>query len=157
MKRIKLTASYQEGDQITRKVMTILVTPNKEQDVFDFEAFVNSKADELKLAVINSNVDVLTWKDDEDVPTDKIAQMGTDVGNDLLVVTSPRLPDNNETMMVFCPVTMEKMIQSGRFAEIFKYIRNTYESLYWTGSGDHWDLIVYFKDGKTMRHAWPQS
>ena len=157
MKRIKLTASYQVGDQITRRVMTILVTPNKEQDVFDFEAFVNSKADELKLAVISSNVSVLTWDDGDDVPTDQISQMAVEVDTDLLVATCPRLPDSNETIMVFCPASMELFVRDGGFAGLFMEIRDIYESLYWSGSGDSWDLIVYFKDGKTMRHAWPQS
>jgi hypothetical protein len=152
MRRIKLTASYRHGDKIIQKVMMILVTPNKEQDVFDFEAFVNSKADELKLAVISSNVNVVTWTDD--VPTDKIAQISSETDEDSLVVTSPRLPDDNENIMVFCPTTMEKMIQSGKFAQIYKEVRDTYESMYWSGSGNVFDLIIYFKDGKTSRTQW---
>lgn len=154
MKRIKLTASYEENvhRNIIQKVMTILVTPNKEQDVFDFEAFVNTKADELKLVVISSNVDVITWTDD--VPTDKISQMATEVDKDLLVITSPKLPDDNENIMVFCPTTMEKMVQSGKFAQIYKEVRDTYESMYWSGSGNVFDLIINFKDGKTSRTRW---
>lgn len=152
MRRIKLTASYKDGDKITQKVVTILVTPNKEQDVFDFEAFVNSKADELKLAVISSNIDIITWTDD--VPTDKISQVSSEIDEDSLVVTSPRLPDDNENIMVFCPTTMEKMVQSGKFAQIYKEVRDTYESMYWSGSGNVFDLIIYFKDGKTSRTQW---
>ena len=154
MNRIKLTASYKHGSEITQQVMTILVTPNKEQDVFDFENFVNSKADELKLSVISSNVDILTWRDDEDVPTDKIAQMSGETDKDLLVVTSPRLPDDNENIMVFCPTTMEKMVQSGKFVQVYKEVRNTYESMYWSGVGNKYDLVIYFKDGKTSRTQW---
>lgn len=156
MKRLKLTASYQEGDKIVTKTMTVLVAPNKEQDVFDFEAFVNSKADELKLAVISSNVDILTWNDEDGFPDAEMSSMAATVDPDLLVATCPRLPDNPENIMVFCPESMELFVKDGGFAEVYRDIRDTYESMYWSGSGDHWDLIVYFKDGKTMRHAWPQ-
>ena len=139
MKRLKLTASYQEGDKIVTKTMTVLVTPNKEQDVFDFEAFVNSKADELKLAVISSNISVLTWIDKDGIPDARMATMASEADPDLLVATSPRLPDNPENIMVFCPESMELFVKDGGFAEVFAEIRDTYESLYWSGSGDHWD------------------
>ena len=154
MKRLKLTAGYEEGvhKELIQKVITIPIPAEKEQDVFDFEAFVTSKAEEMKLSIISSNVSVLTWTDD--VPTEKMAEMAAEVDKDLSVITSPRLPDDPENIMVFCPVSMEDMIQSGEFAEIFREVRDTYESMYWSGTVSEYDLIIYFKDGKTSRTQW---
>lgn len=160
MRRIKLTVTYNDtkdhriGPEVVQRVLTLPVPWDKEDEVFEFEGLVNSKAEELKIAVISSNVNVLIWEDDEGVPTDKIAQMNLDSETDTLVITSPRLPDESENMMVFCPLTMEKFIESGQFAEIFKSIRERYESLHWSGSGDGFDLIIYYKNGKTDRYKW---
>ena len=147
MRLIKLTASYKEKDEFVRKVVTIPIPISKEEDVFDFEAFLVSKSESFIMSVISSNVSVLTWRDDEEIPTEKMARMAFEVDSDLLVITCPRLPETLVNVMVFCPQSMEKFISNGGFVEIFNEIRYDYESLYWTAYGSKSELIVYLKDG----------
>lgn len=156
MRRIKLTLSYEEGvhKELIQKSITIPVSEDKIDEAFDFEGLLASKAAEFSMSIINSNVDVISWKDEEDVPTSYIAEMNAAVEDGLVVLTSPRLIDDMGTVMLFCPPSMEEFVMTGGFAEMYKDIGDTYESMYWS---DHdKDLIVYFKDGQTLRHKWPQ-
>lgn len=154
MRRLKLTASYKQAGESIQKALTIPVPKDKVDEAFDFEAMLASKAVELSVSVINSNVDIVTWEDGEDVPTSYIAEMHGAVESGLIVLTSPRLPDDTRTTMVFCPPSMEEFVMTGGFAEMYNDIKGIYESMYWSDHDE--DLIVYFKDGKTMRHVWPQ-
>jgi hypothetical protein len=150
MRRMKLTASYRQSGELIQRAITIPVPEDKEAEAFDFEAMLASKAVELSVSIINSNVDVVTWNDDETVPTQSISEMNVAVDDGLIVLTSPRLQDDPRTIMVFCPPSMEDFVMSGKFANMYKDIDQLYESMWWS---DHdKDLIVYFKNGKTMRH-----
>lgn len=152
MYRVKLTLAYEEGvhKEIIQKSITIPIPADKVNRVLDFEGLLASKAAEFSMSIISSNVSVLTWRDSEEVPTEKIATTAGEVDTDLLVVTCPRLPDDNLNIMVFCPASMEKFVSSGQFSEMYKDIAEIYESMYW--STHDLDMVVYFKDGKTMRH-----
>ena len=155
MRKLKITINYLESTELVKKTLIIPVPSDKEEEAFNFEGLLASKDVELSMSIINSNVSVLTWKDDEGVPTERMSIMAAEVDSDLLVATSPRLQDNPENIMVFCPPSMELFVRDGGFAAAFNDIRDDYESLHWTGHGDEWDLIVYFKDGRTLRHRWP--
>jgi len=151
MRRLKLTLEYVnlEGEAIMRSV-TLPIPADKQEQMFDFEAELTSNGEELSMAIITSNVEVITWKDGDEVPTGLISEMNATCDNDLLVLTSPRLPDDPTTVMVFCPPSMEEFVMSGDFLKMYRDIEHLYESFYWS---DHdKDLIVYFKDGKTMRY-----
>lgn len=154
MKRIKLTLSYEEGvhKELIRKSITIPVPEYKVNEAFDFEALLASKTAEFSMSIINSNVDIISWKDGEDVPTSYIAEMNAAVEEGLVVLTSPRLIDDTRTVMLFCPPSMEEFVMTGGFAEMYKDIKDAYESMYWSEHDK--DLIVYFKDGKMSRTQW---
>ena len=150
MKYLKLKLEYiDENNNPIIKVVTVPIPKDKEQDIFDFEAALYSCGEELGLSVIQSNVQVVTWKDYEQVPTEEFSKVNANSELDTLVVTSPRLPDDDETIMVFCPISMEDMVQSGEFAKIYNGIRDTYEGMYWNSN----ELIVYFKNGIVTRYV----
>ena len=105
MRTLKLTLSYEEGVHkgTIRRTMCIPIPQDKEDEALDFEGLVASKAQEFSMSIVNSNVTVLTWEDGEEFPTEAMSMMNAAADNDLLVVTSPRLPDQYITVMVFCP------------------------------------------------------
>ena len=155
MRRLKLTMLYpDENDSPVKKTITVPIPKDKEEDVFDFEGRMNSGNPvlEFSLAIISSNVEVYTWEyGDVDITEMNKKAAGVDEGQ--LVMTCPSLPTDVEEIMVFGPPTMEDFVKNGRFKEIFKEVRDSYESFYWTGAGESFELIVYFKDGtvKTYR------
>jgi len=156
MKRIKLTLSYEEGvhKELIKRSITIPVPEDKAAEAFDFEGLLASKAAEFSMSIINSNVDIVSWIDGEDVPTSYIAEMHAAVEDGLVVLTCPRLPDDTGTTMLFCPPSMEEFVRTGEFSDMYSDIKDLYESMYWSGHDK--EMVVCFKDGKTMRHVCSQ-
>ena len=100
MRRFKLTLSYEEDNEIIQRSITVQIPKDKEQEAFDFEGLLASKASELSLSIINSNIDVITWKDPEKSPMEVIMKTASEGDSDRLVLTCPRLPDEQLNVMV---------------------------------------------------------
>jgi hypothetical protein len=138
MKKLKI--ALDEGNGLS------VVVPIPQENVEEIKALIwkwGTTHDGVDFQIIESNVEVITWT--RDIPVDAMSAMAAKVPTDSLFVTDISLGIEEVSMGIYCPQSMEDMVESGRFREIWKEIKGEYEALYWDGT----NLAVYNKGGRT--------